>query len=36
MPGYRWLELHDDGKIKTAVSRVPEKNYGIDFSSTGY
>lgn len=36
MPGYRWLELHDDGGLKTGVERVPEKDYGIDFNSSGY
>lgn len=36
MPGYRWLELCDDGKIKTEVSRVDQKNYGIDFGMRGY
>jgi len=35
-PGYRWLELEPDGGIKTKVERVEEKNYNIDFSSTGY
>jgi len=36
MPGYRWLELHDDGSIKTGVERVVTKDYGIDFESRGY
>jgi len=36
MPGYRWLELYDDGEIKTGVERVAEKDYGIDFESSGY
>lgn len=36
MPGYRWLELHDDGKIQTGVERVSTKDYGIDFDSRGY
>ena len=36
MPGYRWIELHDDGRIKTAVSRVPQKDYGTDYHSRGY
>jgi Icc protein len=36
MPGYRWLELHPDGRIETGVERVEEKDYGIDFNSRGY
>ncbi|WP_390619218.1 3',5'-cyclic-AMP phosphodiesterase [Maricurvus nonylphenolicus] len=36
MPGYRWFDLHADGRIETGVSRVAEKAYGIDFASSGY
>lgn len=36
MPGYRWLELHDDGSITTAVSRIPEQDLNIDWESAGY
>lgn len=36
MPGYRWLELYPDGSLSTGVSRVPQKDYGIDFNSRGY
>lgn len=36
MPGYRWFDLHADGSFDTAVERVPEKDYGIDFNSSGY
>ena len=36
MPGYRWLELYDDGTFTTGVERVPVKDYGIDFTSVGY
>ncbi|MBX2809216.1 MAG: 3',5'-cyclic-AMP phosphodiesterase, partial [Cellvibrionaceae bacterium] len=36
MPGYRWLELHDDGSISTHVERLPYKDYGIDYQSEGY
>lgn len=35
-PGYRWLELLPDGEIESAVVRVKEKSYDIDFASTGY
>lgn len=35
-PGYRWMELAPDGEIRTAVERVKEKSYNIDFTSTGY
>jgi Icc protein len=36
MPGYRWLELYDDGDFKTGVERVEYRDYGIDFTSHGY
>ena len=36
MPGYRWLELHPDGRIDTGVERVSRREYGIDFNSHGY
>lgn len=36
MPGYRWIELHDDGSITSGVERVAEKDYGVDFASMGY
>jgi len=35
-PGYRWMELHDDGTIKTAVSRVEDIEFEIDYSIKGY
>jgi Icc protein len=36
MPGYRWLELHSDGKIQTGISRIPETDIGLDLSKKGY
>ena len=36
MPGYRWIELEDDGSFKTAVSRIPERDLNIDRGSSGY
>lgn len=36
MPGYRWFDLHADGRFDTGVKRVSEKDYSIDFSSEGY
>lgn len=36
MPGYRLLSLSESGHIETTVHRVPVKDYGIDFESTGY
>ncbi|GAA5315014.1 MAG: 3',5'-cyclic-AMP phosphodiesterase [Candidatus Pelagadaptatus aseana] len=36
MPGYRWFDLHADGSFATAVERIPEKDYGIDYDSAGY
>jgi len=35
-PGYRWLELHSDGQLKTGVFRVTNKRYAVDFSGIGY
>jgi Icc protein len=35
-PGYRWLELCNDGVIRTGVRRVNDKQYQVDFSSIGY
>ncbi len=36
-PGYRWLELHGDGRIETGVSRVKAVNFNIDYdNATGY
>lgn len=35
-PGYRWLELHPDGRIDSGVSRVTDKSFDVDFSSPGY
>ncbi|MES2607036.1 MAG: 3',5'-cyclic-AMP phosphodiesterase [Pseudomonadota bacterium] len=35
-PGYRWLELHDDGSLRTGVNRVRNKRYAVDFSGIGY
>jgi Icc protein len=36
MPGYRWFELHDDGRCETGISRVTDKQYTIDYQSAGY
>lgn len=36
MPGYRWFELYADGTFDTGVERVAARDYGIDFSSSGY
>lgn len=35
-PGYRWLELHSDGRIETGVSRVSETEFTVDLDSGGY
>lgn len=35
-PGYRWLRLHDDGRLDTGVSRIDDVDFGIDFSGGGY
>lgn len=36
MPGYRWFDLFEDGRLETGVARIAEKAYGIDFASAGY
>ncbi|UCJ17284.1 3',5'-cyclic-AMP phosphodiesterase [Pseudomonas sp. MM211] len=35
-PGYRWLRLHDDGRLETAVSRVSGIVFEPDYSVRGY
>lgn len=35
-PGYRWLDLHDDGRITTGVERVVSMDFEVDLSATGY
>lgn len=35
-PGYRWLDLHDDGRIETGVVRVPGLGLIPDTGSGGY
>jgi Icc protein len=35
-PGYRWLELHPDGRIDTGISRVWDVDFEVDLDSGGY
>lgn len=35
-PGYRWLRLYDDGQLQTAVSRVENIDFEIDYNIKGY
>lgn len=35
-PGYRWLELHADGRIDSGVSRVQGVSFDVDLDSSGY
>ncbi len=35
-PGYRWLDLHSDGRIDTAVSRVRDTKFTVELDSKGY
>ncbi len=35
-PGYRWLTLHDNGDVETAVSRAVDFRYELDTTSSGY
>lgn len=34
-PGYRWLNLYEDGSIDTGISRLPEFSFELDYAS-GY
>ena len=36
MPGYRVIDLYANGRFSTAVKRIKNKIYTIDFASTGY
>lgn len=35
-PGYRWLELHADGRISSGVQRVASLSFQADLAATGY
>ncbi len=35
-PGYRWLDLYNDGHISTGISRLTVIPAGVDFNSMGY
>ncbi|PNA01656.1 MULTISPECIES: 3',5'-cyclic-AMP phosphodiesterase [unclassified Pseudomonas] len=35
-PGYRWLRLHDDGRLETGVERAFDFEVKLDFDSPGY
>tara|TARA_R110001606_G_scaffold1937_16_gene7902 strand:- start:20392 stop:21204 length:813 start_codon:yes stop_codon:yes gene_type:complete len=35
-PGYRWFDLHNDGRIDSAVSRVEGLDFKVDMSAGGY
>lgn len=35
-PGYRWLRLHDDGRVETGVERARDFVVMLDFDSPGY
>lgn len=35
-PGYRWLELHEDGSLTAGVSRVEGVSFTVDLDSGGY
>jgi 3',5'-cyclic-AMP phosphodiesterase len=35
-PGYRWFDLHDDGRFHTEVERVSTIDCEIDLTATGY
>lgn len=35
-PGYRWLRLHDEGRLETGVSRVVGMDFQVDYGGEGY
>jgi Icc protein len=35
-PGYRWMDLHGDGRIETGVSRVWDVKFNVELDSGGY
>jgi Icc protein len=35
-PGYRWLDLHPDGRIETGISRVEDVEFNVDLQASGY
>lgn len=35
-PAYRWLNLHSDGRIESAIERVTGYEFEVDHTSTGY
>ena len=35
-PGYRWLELHADGRLDSGISRVSDETFPVDLDSGGY
>ncbi len=35
-PGYRWLDLYEDGRLETGVSRVQGVEFSVDLESQGY
>lgn len=35
-PGYRWLDLHPDGRIETGVERASHIEFEVDYSVKGY
>ena len=35
-PGYRWLKLHPNGNVDTAIERVTDQKFPVDLNSSGY
>jgi len=35
-PGYRWMDLHEDGSIDTGISRVEGVSFSVELDSGGY
>ena len=35
-PGYRWLDLHADGRIETGIERAVDIDFQVDLTASGY
>ena len=35
-PGYRWLDLYEDGQFESHVSRLKDHSFVVDYQSNGY
>jgi Icc protein len=35
-PGYRWLDLHGDGRVETGVCRLSDEQFTVEPDAGGY